>query len=244
MIKKIGLIIINFFDFFHKSKILNFLKKNNFNKFNILFDVGAHHGESINMFAKNFDVTNIISFEASPINFKYLSKNKKFFDQKFNKTNILIENLALGSEKNTSILKQSYESSSSTLSKIDLDSTYLNNNKNFFGLKDKDDFFNEIEVQVSTLDSYVSKNNINKIDFLKMDVEGYEYNVLLGLKNNIKKTKLIMFEHHYDNMIVKNYKFSSINSLLLNNNFIQIYKSKMPFRKVFEYIYLNNDLSK
>ena len=242
--KKLKLLIINFFDFFHKFKILKFLKKNNFNKFDILFDVGAHHGESIKMFAENFDISNIFSFEASPINFKYLSKNKHLFDKKFVTTNILIENLALGSEQKNSTFKQSYESSSSTFNKINIDSKYFKRKKNFFGLKDKDNFFNEIEIQLSTLDSYILRNNINKIDFLKMDVEGYEYDILLGLKNNIKMTKLIMFEHHYDNMIVKNYKFSTINSLLLNNNFKQIYKSKMPFRKVFEYIYLNNDLSK
>ena len=45
-----------------------------------------------------------------------------------------------------------------------------------------------------------------------------------------------MFEHHYDNMIKKNYTFSDINSLLVKNNFQLIYKSKMPFRKTFEYI--------
>ena len=47
-----------------------------------------------------------------------------------------------------------------------------------------------------------------------------------------------MFEHHYDNMIIKNYKFRDINQLLKQNNFYQIYKYKMPFRKTFEYIYV------
>ena len=46
-----------------------------------------------------------------------------------------------------------------------------------------------------------------------------------------------MFEHHYHDMILKKYKFSDIHSLLINNNFKQIFKSKMPFRKTFEYIY-------
>ena len=40
-----------------------------------------------------------------------------------------------------------------------------------------------------------------------------------------------MFEHHYDNMIIKKYTFSDINYFLKKNNFYQIYKSKMPFRK-------------
>jgi len=46
-----------------------------------------------------------------------------------------------------------------------------------------------------------------------------------------------MLEHHYDNMIKKNYTFENINKLLIKNNFNKIYKSRMPFRKTFEYIY-------
>ena len=51
-----------------------------------------------------------------------------------------------------------------------------------------------------------------------------------------------MFEHHYDNMIIKNYTFRDINNYLKINNFNQIYKSKMPFRKTFEYIYKREEL--
>ena len=47
-----------------------------------------------------------------------------------------------------------------------------------------------------------------------------------------------MFEHHYDNMIIKKYKFSDINKLLIENNFKQIFKYKMAFRKTFEYVYV------
>jgi hypothetical protein len=45
-------------------------------------------------------------------------------------------------------------------------------------------------------------------------------------------------------MIKKNYNFADIHSLLINNNFKKIYKSKMPFRKTFEYIYINEVFKK
>ena len=48
-----------------------------------------------------------------------------------------------------------------------------------------------------------------------------------------------MFEHHYDDMLKKQYTFSDIHNLLKNNNFTNIFKIKMPFRKTFEYIYIN-----
>ena len=55
--------------------------------------------------------------------------------------------------------------------------------------------------------------------------------------------KLILFEHHYDDMVKKGYTFTDINDLLIKKNFRQILKLKMPFRKSFEYIYVNMDNS-
>ena len=74
MFQKFIILIIGYFDFFHQRKIINFIKKNAGNNFSILIDVGAHKGETINLFAKNFNINKIISFEASPINFIHLKK--------------------------------------------------------------------------------------------------------------------------------------------------------------------------
>ena len=98
-------------------------------------------------------------------------------------------------------------------------------------------FIKKIEVNQIMLSNYLEKRQISKIDFLKIDTEGYEYNVLLGLEGHLQNVSLIMFEHHYHKMIIKNYSFSNIHDLLKKNKFKQIYKYKMPFRKTFEYIY-------
>ena len=45
-------------------------------------------------------------------------------------------------------------------------------------------------------------------------------------------------------MLKKNYTFSDINKLLIKNNFVQLKKFKMPFRKTFEYIYENRNINK
>ena len=75
MIKKLILLLLSFFDFFHQRKIIKFLSKNNLNKLDILFDVGAHKGESIDLFLSNMDIKKIISFEPSPINFLQLKND-------------------------------------------------------------------------------------------------------------------------------------------------------------------------
>ena len=42
-------------------------------------------------------------------------------------------------------------------------------------------------------------------------------------------------------MILKNYKFRDIHRVLVDNNFLQVLKVKMPLRKSFEYIYENKE---
>jgi hypothetical protein len=74
---------------------------------------------------------------------------------------------------------------------------------------------------------------------MKIDTEGYEYEILKGLGKKFNKVKLIMFEHHYHDMLQKRYTFSDMHKLLSENNFNQIFKAKMPFRKTFEYVYIN-----
>jgi len=190
------LLIIDFFDFWHKRKILNFLKKNDHNQFNTVFDIGAHKGESIDLFIKNFNINKIYSFEASPINFNRLKeKTEKMINKDVSlQTKIIIENIAIGSKNEKSKLKQITESSSSTLSNINLDSKYFNKKKILLNFLSKKNYFYDIEVEVKTLEYYLDHKKINIIDFLKIDTEGFEYQVLLGLKKKIKDVKLILFE--------------------------------------------------
>ena len=76
-------LIINLFDYFQQKKIFIFLKKK-IQKNATLFDVGAHHGETINNFIKYFNFSSIHSFEASNKNFKLLKiKLKKTSIVKF-----------------------------------------------------------------------------------------------------------------------------------------------------------------
>ena len=46
-------------------------------------------------------------------------------------------------------------------------------------------------------------NNIKEIDLLKIDAEGSEYEIVKGCFKNLKNIKIILFEHHYDDMILK-----------------------------------------
>tara|TARA_B100000787_G_scaffold29106_1_gene19353 strand:+ start:1061 stop:1792 length:732 start_codon:yes stop_codon:yes gene_type:complete len=242
MIKRLVLLFLSFFDYFYQKKIIKFLKKNSLSEINLIFDVGAHKGESINLFLKNMKVKNIVSFEASPLNFKYLENNKKNLEKKFPNTKIIIENLALSSDGRVVTFNQFNESSSSTINNINQESRYFKRKFNLLNLRNKKKIYESFKLKTETLDNYIYQNNFNRISFLKIDTEGYEYEILIGLKKRIKSVDTIMFEHHYDNMIIKEYTFSDINYLLKKNDFYQVFKSRMPFRKSFEYIYRRKEI--
>ena len=63
--------------------------------------------------------------------------------------------------------------------------------------------FNDIhpvEVEIDTLDNIFYNNDI-KVDFIKIDTEGYEYNILKGGEKTIKKYKpIIQLEYNVTNM--------------------------------------------
>ena len=242
MIQKIILWGLSLFDYSYQKKWIKFLKKNKYNNFKLLIDIGAHKGESIELFSKNFIIKKIISFEASPINFEYLKKKIKDNKQGYNNTKIVLENTALGAEDKIIEFNQFNESSSSTIKEIDEESKYYKRKFRLINFLNNKKTFQKIKIKVLKLKDYIEKNNIKKIDFIKIDTEGYELEILLGLESKIKLVNIIMFEHHYDSMIKKGYTFEDINKLLIKNNFNKIYKSRMPFRKTFEYIYKREEL--
>ena len=124
--KFLVIFFLDIFDFFYRLNLINFLKKNNIQKFNTIFDIGAHKGESIKFFNKYFKVNKIYSFEPSPINFQYL---QKYIKRKKFKSLVILENIGLGIRSEKKILNQTIESSSSTFNEINYDSKYFKKKK-------------------------------------------------------------------------------------------------------------------
>jgi hypothetical protein len=63
--------------------------------------------------------------------------------------------------------------------------------------------------------------------------------VIRGFGKQIKKVKYLLFEYHYDKLLIKKYNFREINKHLLLNNFKLVSKNKMLFRMGFKLIYKN-----
>jgi len=233
---KILIIFISIVDYFNKKKIIFYFKdKTNNDALNII-DIGAHKGETIDLFINNLNVKRIYSFEPNISLFTKL-KSKKKLDNR-----VHLFNYGVGLIEKEDYLNIMEETSSSTFHNLNYQSDYYKRKKKIVSFLSKKDLIQKKQkIKIVNLSSFIIKKKIMTIDILKIDTEGYEYNILKGLKkNDFKKIKFVYFEHHYDMMINKGYKFSEINDLLVKNCFKKKYKLKMNFRKVFEYIYENS----
>ena len=228
-------------DFFYQKKKYSFLKKRINNDINIFIDIGAHHGDTISDFLEIFSINTIYAFEPSKENFNKL-KAKKDEIEKSISVKIKIFPYGLGNKNDVLPLNEIADGVSNTFNALNINSRYFKRKKfitTLFGIKKF--IKKKVPTKVIRLKEFIDQEKIDKIDFIKIDTEGFEFNILLGLENDIKKVKFILFEHHYDNMIIKNYKFKDINKLLKDNGFKKIFKTRMPFRKSFDYIYENKN---
>lgn len=68
----------------------------------------------------------------------------------------------------------------------------------------KSDEANKTLLSIQTGFDYVISNKINTIDFLKIDTEGYEFNVIKGFGDFLKSIRMIQFEYggtYLDNQV-------------------------------------------
>jgi FkbM family methyltransferase len=156
------------------SKKINKLSKRG----GLCFDVGANYGYFSIIWANGNSNNKVIAFEASPNNIDRLKHNIKLnnFDDQIN-----IEHFALGAEKGIMHFYLGDESGETGWGGL-----VLSENDNSF------------EVLVNTIDNYCHSNNIEKIDVLKIDVEGADTLVLYGARKMLSNKKInhIYFEQN------------------------------------------------
>lgn len=154
-------------------------KKHIINDYPIVFDVGAHIGKSTNIYLKYFKNPLIHCFEPEESNYN------KLFDLYGGFNNVKLNNIALGNENNNKELLI-----------INAQST-----GNSFLLPKK--YKAKKMVPQIKLDDYCESKDIDYIDLLKLDVQGYEKECLIGsvrmlLQARIGLIKLeIMFHENY-----------------------------------------------
>lgn len=145
----------------------------------ILFDVGANRGQYLTMALSSGNTgLQITCFEPQVSAFSYLQKIAADYP------NVAIENMGLG-EQPAELNLYADTSASEYASLYPANYTQYNVNLSSFE-----------KIRVDSLENYCSRQQINRIHFLKIDVEGHEIAVLKGAKQllNSRKIDFIQFE--------------------------------------------------
>lgn len=143
------------------------LKSNGFNPSAIL-DIGAFEGEWTKMCSGIFPDANYLMFEAQE------TKLSKLKGLKSNKIDYHIG--LLGPESNTKSKFYINETVSSALPETE---------------KSNQDF---AEIQMYTVDEVVQLKGLFKVDFIKLDVQGFELEVLKGASNTLSNAEVVLME--------------------------------------------------
>ena len=155
----------------------------NIKRGDIIFDVGANIGELTLLFSRFAENGQVHSFEPTPTTFEKLSSIIKCT----NNTNIKLNNLAV-SNKSGFIHFNIYEEEFAAWN------TMANRPLGAYGINVIPP--KSVIIPTVSIDDYCSENGIEKIDLLKIDVEGAELNVLKGAEGMFseKKIKVCVFE--------------------------------------------------
>jgi len=200
-----------------KNKKFNFeeLLKDKISKNPIIFDVGGNKGQSIEKYLKIFDKPIIHSFEPIKTEFDYMYSKFK------NNKNIFLNNFALGDKIEEKEFNVTAKTGNSSFNKINLGTEWLKKRSEQFNTTEKSYVTSIQKVNIIKLDDYFKDKNINVIDLIKIDTQGYEDKVLEGSLNSIKQNKIkaIVTEIMFDNCYDKYFSFSDLEKYLIPYNF-------------------------
>jgi FkbM family methyltransferase len=163
---------------------------------NIVFDVGANEGQTVRWIKHHLPYSVIYVFEPVCSTYNKLKIAIAHF------TKIHVENLALGDLSGTKIIK------------LFTDYSVLNSLTEH-AMNHEVNATEEL-IKIDTLDNYCHLKNIEKIDLLKIDTEGYEINVLKGANKLLdeKRISFIYCEVGFNESNQRNTSFALLTSFL------------------------------
>jgi FkbM family methyltransferase len=206
--------IVIYFNIFEEDfKILTKYYQNK--KINII-DVGASDGISANFFIKNLNVNKIYCYEPHKIFIKNLIKYKK------KNKNIILKKYGISHKKNK--ITVYYPIINFLGFNLPL-LTYTFYDKFELKKQIKLDFYNyqKITIDKAIINLKKFKKIKDKIDLIKIDVNGFELEVVKGMLSQIKKDKPLM-------VIENNSSLQKIDSLLKKYKYKKFYNMSSKFK--------------
>ena len=169
---------------FNRNGEAYFLKANA-NRFQTVFDVGANQGH----YARQVQALNpsaaIYAFEPHPASYRKLQQVGR-------EIGLHTFNVAFGSRSGQSFLYDYAKTVGSGHASL------------YKGVMDEihDGVGKQIPVTVQTIDQFAEENRIRSIDFLKIDTEGNEYDVLAGAHRLLAEGRINVIQFEFNKMNV------------------------------------------
>lgn len=186
----------------------------------IIFDVGANIGQSLKQFKKLWPFSELHCFEPQERVWNELNNSASQF-----KNDVFINKFALGEENNNSKVFYNHKEFTglSGCLKVNLnsnDSISLMEAKKNNEIKTYREKFNiETVIKMSRGDQYMNSKDIKNINLLKIDVQGYEPQVISGFDNRIRNIEVILTELNFYDFYEKSLSFYDIEKYLIPNGF-------------------------
>jgi FkbM family methyltransferase len=194
------------------------------NKPFIFIDIGAGtSSEQSEILINHFPKFQAILFEPMPKRFKILK------DKYASHNTVKAINVAI-SDKNGFLILYDYKKRESGHASVHRESLKLSNEP-----------LQKIKVEVKSLKKVMSENKISYIDFLKIDTEGHEYQIISGLGKKITSIKYIQFEFNFMNIYSKTTFNDFYNLLSKEFNIYRIYQDGLlkieKYQPIYQEIY-------
>lgn len=204
--------------------------KNNYNgKSSIILDVGGGQATTARIFAKYYPKIPIFVFEPIKSNFSAIEKSPD------RTANWQLINKAVGCTVGTSVINIAQRVTASSLLELNTDDLNENTYKTALKLQ------NTEEIKITTLDLEAPKDAI--VEVLKLDVQGFELEVLKGATTVLPRTKVIVLEINNHQGFKNGPTYHEIDAFLREHNFelFNIYPGFRDRNKLMDWdsIYVN-----
>jgi FkbM family methyltransferase len=165
--------------------------------------IGGHHGQEFKTYVEN-NISNVMFFEPVPTTFKILKEN--IGDK------AILHNVALGNEnkKIEMYIETANQGQSSSILEPGIHTRQYPHIT----------FDNKLEVDMVRLDDFIEESTT--YNFINIDVQGYELEVMKGAINTLKNVDYIMSEVNRDEVYINCSKVDELDSFLSNFGFNRV----------------------
>lgn len=182
------------------------------------FQIGSHTGNTSNDLIYHLPLKNknIILIEPVPHIYEKLKLN---YEDKAKENNIMFLNIAISNKDG--FLKLYTPSLSNNFDTLPTWADQLSSvNKNHINTHSKEIIVDEIDVPCNRLNTIISNLGIKYIEYLLVDTEGHDFEILMDLDFSLLKPKNIIFEnYHIDGFFTKNIRYNILITYLLSNGY-------------------------